>query len=456
MKIMKLLSSILCVVILISTIMLNAQNEPAEPSKSKDLAITILVHGIISVKPYLNISNVIKFIQDKIANTTYARSIEQTRRDPYFYQHHPMQKLGLKKINLTNNQPGAAATAYAQLFDKLKKHPNKQTEHQYYTFGWSGLLSPRMRYLEAKILYDQMLKEFEPYFNENYNLTFNIIGYSHGANLALKLAEVYKKEGYEKNKKLIINKLILIGAPILPETDYLINSSLFKRVYHFYSYGDRIQRLDFFSLNRVFSNRKFHDRCDFAIPDKLVQINVKVKRAAYTKKASCQNNVSYLIHHRSSLRNADPGHTELWSFGWSPSSYRQSFPLNPLPLAVFTPYIIEQLNEAMPDAKNLMVELHPDYEHMLFYDFEVKYEKIVPFITTSQLAQLKKHVETFRPDNNNFNRYKYNKKVNKTITQARKEQIINGKNKKLARRTKYSHDYRTRSHNNKKSFIASC
>jgi hypothetical protein len=386
--------------------------------------ITILVHGIISIKPHLNVSNVVKFVRDKIANTTYARSIEQTRRDPYFYQHHPMQDLGLHKIDLSKNEKGATASACAQLFEMINGHLKAPTKNSYYTFGWSGLLSPRMRYLEAKIFYDQILKELGSILLENKKIKLRIIGYSHGGNIALRLAEVYKREGYEKNKKIKIDEMILIGVPILPETDYLINSSIFKKVYHLYSYGDRVQRLDFFSLDRVFSNRKFHDRSNFAIPDKLVQINLKVKRAAISQKHHKkleQSSIDALLHRRSNIRNADPGHTELWSFGWSPSSYRETFPFNPLPLVVFVPYIIEQIRNTMPEGKNLMVELHPHYEHMLLYNFEGKEERISPFLKKTELALLQNHAEKFRPDD--YTTKKFDKKINKTIKIARKERL---------------------------------
>lgn len=350
---------------------------------------------------------------------------------------------------------GAAATAYGQLFDMIESYSTNNKANNYYTFGWSGLLSSRMRYLEAKIFYDQILKEFDEDYKSNQNLKIRIIGYSHGGNIALKLAEVYKKEGYEKTKKIKIDELILIGVPVLPETDYLMNSSLFKKIYHFYSFGDRIQRLDFFSLDRIFSNRKFHERTDFAIPEKLIQINVKVKRAVLTKKKSSytQKKISYLLHHRSSMRNSDPGHTELWSFGWTPTSYRQSFPLNPLPFTLFAPYIIEQLNQSMPEAKNLMIELHPHHEHMLFYDFDNKYEKIRPFLTREQFAQLQNHAELFRPDN--YTKKKYNKKIDKAIKTARQEQFDQWKEQKILKRQK-NQTSRKRFHNDKKSSIESC
>ena len=55
-----------------------------------------------------------------------------------------------------------------------------------------------------------------------------------------------------------------------------------------------------------------------------------------------------LAQKKSALRTADPGHTELWSFGWIPGSYRHQFPLNPLPYAVLLPYMIYAVDQKCP------------------------------------------------------------------------------------------------------------
>ncbi|MEX0939929.1 MAG: hypothetical protein WDZ41_01055 [Candidatus Babeliales bacterium] len=387
--------------------------------------ITIFIHGIISVKPYLNIPNVVKFVRDKIANTTYAHTIELTRRDQFFYQHHPMQDLGLHKINASLIQKGAAASAYAQLFDDMYLHAGQQMKNQYYTFGWSGLLSPRMRYLEAKIFYDQLLKELPNIKQKSVKPKIRIVSYSHGGNVALKLAEIYKSEGYKKEEKIIIDELILIGVPILPETDYLINSSIFKKIYHCYSYGDRVQRMDCFSVNRMFSNRIFKKRSDFPVSEKLVQINIRMKRPALTKdrKPQTADERMIAIKKRKHLRTADPGHSELWSFGWTPVNFRKNFPLYPLPLAIIIPYIVSQLQQHLPNTKNISVEVHPSYEQLIAYDFLSKKEYFLPFLTVEQLTMAKEKAELYRPDN--FNKKIYNAKINEAKRNGKKRWLSN-------------------------------
>ena len=391
-----------------------------EETNQENLEIIILVHGILSIKQCLNPQNMVKFARDKIGDTAYARTIELTRRDSFFYQHHPMQGLGLRKIDLSQEEKGAAAAAYAKALDAIYDQINNTTKRIYYTFGWSGLLSPRMRYLEAKIFYEHMLKEFDQYYQKNINLTIRIIGYSHGGNVALKLAEVYKTEGYAKDNKIIVDELILVGIPILPETDYLVNSSLFKKIYHFYSYGDRVQRLDCFSLSSMFSNRIFHERNDFKLPDKWVQVNIRLKRPAKGKERILQQeNPDIAVHRKRLMRTADPGHTELWSFGWTPTSFRNNFPLYPLPFSTFTPFIIHSLEQYAHETKSLSVELHPFLERMLFYDYLAKKETIVPFVTKSQLVLLRDLLKPYIP--NNFTKKAYNKRIDSAKKTARRQ-----------------------------------
>ena len=59
--------------------------------------------------------------------------------------------------------------------------------------------------------------------------------------------------------------LALLGTPIQVETDYLINSPIFKKIYNFYSRADQVQMLDFFSFKRFFSRKKFTKRYNFNI-----------------------------------------------------------------------------------------------------------------------------------------------------------------------------------------------
>ena len=119
-----------------------------------------------------------------------------------------------------------------------------------------------MRHYEAEILYKDLTSYFFNHIAHN-NLYIRLICYSHGGNVTLKIAELFAQEKDPIKQQFKINELVLIGSPVLTETDFLINSPLFEKIYHFYSYGDRVQRMDCFSVNRIASNRKFKERTDF-------------------------------------------------------------------------------------------------------------------------------------------------------------------------------------------------
>lgn len=378
----------------------------------KPILLTVFVHGIISVKPHLSVGNVIKLMRDKIADSSYARTVEIIRKDPFFYQHHPMQELGLKEIDMDLVKPGAASSAFAQAFDIISSY-NKESvaEGKYYTFGWSGLLSPQMRYLEAEIFYKELEKLVCLFRNKGFLPKIRIVGYSHGGNVALKLASIH--DGIHRNNAVKVDQLILVGVPILPESAMLISHSIFDKIYHFYSLGDRIQNLDCFALNRFFSERIVCASSP-SIAKKLTQIRLIVKRPQ--KKYSYKNFSSDFLRY-SQLRNADPGHSEFWSFGWTHSNYRKNFPLDPLPMGVFTPFIVNALEKYCINDRNLIVEIHPYNEKMLLK--KTSNTVIVPFITHEQLNCLKNSIAPFKPLN--YSAHDYNMRIKNAIQQGKKE-----------------------------------
>lgn len=382
-------------------------------STNHTLWLTIFVHGIISVKPHLSVGNIIKLMRDKIADSSYARTVELIRKDPFFYQHHPMQELGLKKIDIDTVLPGAASSAFATAFHKISNYTKESKDHHlYYTFGWSGLLSPQMRYLEAEIFYKAIEELIATLHNDTISIKLRIVGYSHGGNVALKLADIH--ESKHRNEKIKIDQLILVGVPILPESPMLIAHDIFEKIYHFYSLGDRIQNLDCFALNRFFSERTVGKKCKNLKEKKLVQVRLVIKRPRKSLHREDAHPKRLRYCH---LRNADPGHSEFWSFGWTHSSYRANFPLHPLPVGVFTPFIINTLQEHDIHDHDLTVELHPYHEKMFIKRSRQTLE--LPFIKHVQLTALKKETELFRPLN--YHPHEYNKRIRNAIVQGKKE-----------------------------------
>lgn len=315
----------------------------AQDSKKKTICMYLFVHGIMNIEAHLNTSTFIHLFNDDIEDTFYKKNILLVRNDPFFQQSQPIQGLGLQQIDMNKIVPGYAAGAIAHLFEE-QLQTNTQCEHIYYTFGWSSLLSCSERYKAAQQLYHELSNQINQYTSEGHTVKLMAVGYSHGANILLNLAGI-KREHNEPNP-FTINTLVLIGAPIQCETDYLITDSMYKKVYHLYSNADVPQTLDFFTSNRFFSERMFRPRKGFELPKKLVQVNLRfLKRAGGNDrkqpcpKPSCKSSL---------IRDVSPGHTELWFFGWTQCSYRPSLPFCPLPIATLIPTLLYYIKKAEP------------------------------------------------------------------------------------------------------------
>lgn len=387
-----------------------------------DTWLIVFIHGIISVKPCLTFPNIIKFIRGRIAHTAYERTIYFTRQDPFFFQYHPTQHPGLHKIHMKSQKPGNTASAFAQIFERMHAFCGITNRiNHYYTFGWSGLLNHKMRHLESKILYDALLLEVKKFQKKGINPKICLVSYSHGGNIALKLGEVYVAEQYPPENKLTVDQLIFFGLPVVPETDYFINSDIFKRVYHIYSFGDRVQRLDIFSLNRLSSNRLFHKRSDFSLPSKLVQIELRIRRPIKLKEQLYPEKKDWLdfLTNRRKMRNADPGHSELWSFGWAPTGYRKNFPLYPMPAAVLAPNIIHEVERYYPHANKLIFEFHPYYEKLICYQPYEHSAQVLPSLSHSQLHEVKQLAAQFEPAN--YSPQEFNQRIIYAKQKARYE-----------------------------------
>jgi hypothetical protein len=376
-----------------------SEKQNRENISNKNVWITIFVHGIVSLKYHLTLKNIILFKRDDIADSTYARAVELIRRDNYFSQFSPQQELGLKKIAMNNEEKGSSATAFALIYDQIEEWATGNCPNNiYYTFGWSGLLSPRMRSYEAEIFYKQLSDELKDYWSRNIFPKVRIIGYSHGGNLSLATARYAQ---IEENNSYCIDELILIGVPIISETDYLVTTSYFGKIWHIYSMADRVQTLDLSSSDKYWSRRTFENRHDFKVPSNLVQIEVKAKRVTKNlyQQIFCEHKTDLLpciSFINNNLRTASPGHTELWSFGWSNSGVRASFPLHPIPLAGFIPWFIYRID---PDivGKKVSIEIETHTESLLVKNRCSGVERNIPFLSYDQLMNIKDLARSFTP-----------------------------------------------------------
>ncbi|HSW73823.1 MAG TPA: hypothetical protein VLG71_01570 [Candidatus Limnocylindria bacterium] len=411
------------ILLLIAANIARANNPPQQPVQ--DVWMTVFVHGIMSIKPHISLSNFARFMTDDVQNTVYSTTVELMRQDPIFFQNQAMQEVGLKKIATDRVEKGYSSGAMALSFEEIAQFAQPDTTpHYYYTYGWSGLLSPKRRYIDAKLLYIDLGNEIASLQTQGLNPKIRLIGYSHGGNVLLNLGKIHQEE--PTLPSFTIDQLVLLGTPIQHETDYLINDPIFACIYHIYSLDDRVQKLDFFSFNRFFSGRVFKSRRDFELPDKLVQIQLKCSRDLRFKKTDDPKLLTASAHKKSrpkKLRNASPGHSELWFFSWTPQNYRTHFPLNPLPLASLVPLIIQQADTFCPptlqEKPALLLDIRPNYEVIVVKNKNNQQVlSISKFLSRSEFANLSEKVLAFKPEN--YTAQRYNDGIKTAYLQATK------------------------------------
>jgi hypothetical protein len=394
--------------------------------------ITIFVHGIMSIAPYINLQNAGLFIRDTITDTVYARAVNHMRRNPYFFQDQAMQGFGLLPIDIADNKITNASQILAQLYEQLDTmiYTVPVRKNYYYTYGWSGLLSPSQRYIESEGLLIGLYQLIEKFKINNITPKIRIIGYSHGGNVCLNLAAMHR----DKYSHLVfaIDELIMIGMPVQLETDTYVASPLFKKAYNIFSHNDYIQKVDFFSRNRFFSNRQFTNRRSFQVPCKLTQIRVKIMRVRKSHKKDFGKQLHYdaLLGRPTKqgnnrvLRNASPGHLELWFFGWTADKYRSYFPLYPLPIALFVPYLInmiEQHNDALVHPIPITIDMRPELGYSIIKQscFGDQYERYVPFVNEVLFTAMQETAQQGKPENTSKEEYYAN--IDRAIKKARIE-----------------------------------
>lgn len=416
------------ILLLCAFISIQSQDYAASPTVSEhnDVWITIFVHGIVGATPSLSIATITRLMADQIDDTLYANTVKLMRKDPYFYQNQAMQGLGLKKVDLENKSPENSAGTLARLYEEVSTMCGIHTINYFYTFGWSGLISASYRNHDAKNFYRDLLELISSYHKKNIYPKLRIIGYSHGGSICLTLAKI-QKENPQTN--ITINELILLATPIHQDIDSFVLSPIFKKVYNIYSASDHIQKLDIFSSRQFFSQRTFQARKGFKLPKKLVQIRLKITRKMRRKKQRSRQkndptsnfNKSSIVSGKSNLlRNASPGHIEMWSFGWTRHYYRKTFPLSPLSTVAILPYIltnVQKIEPKLPDNR-VIADIRPDNGVMLLkYRTVIKRFTIAPFLSVQILNELKQQTKQYIPKSYSIAEYK--KRLRKISKQAR-------------------------------------
>ena len=110
----------------------------------------------------------------------------------------------------------------------------------FYIFCWSGMLLPGSREKAAHKLYGY-LSDLVAQYKKQYGAIpkIKIVAHSHGANVALNLAQQFKGK-----PNFVVDDLILLACPVQKRTAHLIESPIFKCVYSLYSLKDMVQWLD--------------------------------------------------------------------------------------------------------------------------------------------------------------------------------------------------------------------
>lgn len=404
------------------------QNDFIQKSNQKEQVwFNVYVHGIISIKPHITVSNFIRFLTDNVYDSIYAETVDLMRDDPFFFQNQAVQQRGLHQINLDDHRKGATASAMANIFEMVDQiNPLVPTKNYYYTFGWSGLLSRSARYNDARDFLFELEEEVAKFRAQGIQPKIRLFGYSHGGTIIIKLGMVKQKENLQPN--FSIDEAFLLGTPIQFDTDYYINDPMFKKIYNIFSRGDRVQKLDFFSCGEFFSDRTFKTHCDFIVPDKLVQIEIRIirKKGEGCKPLVAGINQCPLIYDGKkcsrNFRNVSPGHMELWFFGWTPSHYRQTFPLYPLPIVAFTPFIINSIKPFEPNFKPetpITITIDPRRNSMVINN-NLKCQQVykLPFVGIEKLIELKEVALQFSPDPALFNKETYNEHIMQAYDQA--------------------------------------
>ena len=389
---------------------------------ARPVRITIFIHGVTNVWPYLNFFNFSTFLSDKVETTLYAKTIELLRQDSYFWQNQVVQGLGLKLIESSNfkgDMSGIIAHIYRDMERSLEGH---RYHDLYYTFGWSSLLSYQARLRGACSFYNQLSKSVAAFRAKGIEPIIRIIGFSHGGHVTLLLERIAR----ERNERpFVIDEVWLLGSPVHRSTHNHLHSPLFNKVYNLYSYSDRVQNLDIFSTHLCFSKHKFKRKHKPCLPDKLVQVEYKITDIAKGKTSipccSPNESPSECFDVSRYKRIKSPGHIELWFFGWTPGFYRSTFALAPLPGLVLLPYFIHLIKQIEHHPHNPNKPYVIDYRPWLEQTIVRRKQCCTPllvdgWLTQERLDRYKQEAQAAQPEN--FDRCTYKKRAAGTAAVA--------------------------------------
>lgn len=313
-----------------TNITVTSKNEPTPKH-----TLIVFVHGTILPLPspsciFSSLNK--RFEKNRKERKSWSQYYYEELRHKTFFRCKPIGDYGLEKVENVCTKKYPYTQKAAKLYENCYNFVNKNASSilHFYTFGWDGLLSQKSRITNARSLYQSLITEINNIKNKinlsDQDIEIILLGHSHGGNVLLNLAKA--EDEFKKNLK--INKLILLGTPVQSETSQFIDNPMFEKIYSFYSKSDMIQIADIVSTEDDISKRRFKNN----LPEsKLVQIELKIG-------------------------NKKPLHAELWLFGQSSSLiYRPDLAIYPLPAFLFTPIIINELDQKYSQAHEIFAQI---------------------------------------------------------------------------------------------------
>lgn len=353
-------------------------------------------------------------------------------------------------------------------YKMLSSEVSDETEY-FYAFGWSGLVSQYRRRKEAIRFYNVLQEERAKYEAKGVYPKIRIIVHSHGGNVALNLAAVAEilqngletppvRESYasddaydtaaamytlliglphqrtvseERHQKkwdyrpvsssLWVDELIMLGTPIQPETAHLASSDFFTRVYNIYSPNDKVQRMDWVSTRRAYSQQKIDvvKAGEEGPRGHLIQVELTVNKNIEdlevihdSYKAQDRNREEQRWWHTlftspgltAAETNPDPQHKELWFMQWQKEQkpHAQDF-IAPYPYAIFVPIIrslvLEHFRHDAQVSEDLAVtcSFNEHGAELALRDYTTLRDLAVHTVPQSTLQELKERSELWKP-----------------------------------------------------------
>lgn len=310
---------------------------PPGPVK-KSVGLTVFIHGTVGSS--FNLFNPFIGYYDRTNEDTFSvRALRRYRSHPAMGFDQLLGEEGLCFVNACKGDPLLASTYLIPAYDELNHLFGKTCDIQEYAlFGWTGLLSNRARREAGMQLYEALVR-YRDHVRKIYKVTpvIRIIAHSHGGNVAL-----YTAQGeLEKQRRLFIDSLFMFGTPMQVETAAYIASPLFRHIALGYSWGDSVQRRDFYSTSAHKSYSRMSDVMD-------------LKKVMKNHPGCTRCDVRFAV----AGEECAVCHTNMWLCGRGNSLFCW---MDPLPLMILTPQIFAAL-EAHPVCTHALFDIKSDEE----------------------------------------------------------------------------------------------